>query len=545
MVLALLFLAFVWYLFFFRLDGMALTDPDETFYAQTAKEMIAERDWLTPHIFGKPQFEKPALFYWLVKISFKTFGVNEFAARLPSAVSGAAGIAAIYFLGSLFFGKRAGAIAAVILATNVEYVILSRACVTDMTLFVFMLLGALFFFYGLIKGGLHNYLLSSVFFALAVLTKGPMAIVLPGFIFLAYFIFTKDWKSLGKVPLLWMGIVFLAVASPWYILMFKVHGSAFTEAFFGFQNVTRFLQSEHKIGSQVYYNIPILLGGFFPWSVFLPLGAWHAWKKTRAPISGNERKGIVFSAIWFLAIFLFFTASSTKLPTYIFPCFLPAALITALCWDDFIKSDIRSSFSRGMSISYYVLLAVVLAGSIAAWIYLSGRYPLLVKHIMVSCGILIFGMAMSFAAFLNGKRMWTFVLISYAVMLFLYPVSKLILPDLESFETSKSVASELKKLMAPGDRLGSEDRYVEGLTFYTGKKTEWLNTHQSVVDFFGSKGRVWGVLKEKNHIQLYTLDTPPLYSQPTYMVYKVGKRAIVTNMVPQDGKYIVKRGRVK
>src|SRR3989338_9206224 len=82
------------YLFFFQLGGMALTDPDETFYAQTAKEMLQANDWLTPRLYGEPQFEKPILFYWLIELSFKAFGVNEFAARLPSAVFALLGVIA-------------------------------------------------------------------------------------------------------------------------------------------------------------------------------------------------------------------------------------------------------------------------------------------------------------------------------------------------------------------------------------------------------------------------------------------------------------------
>ncbi|MEI6863025.1 MAG: glycosyltransferase family 39 protein, partial [Candidatus Omnitrophota bacterium] len=274
-----IFLALSWYLFFFRLDAMGLTDPDETFYAQTAKEMLSKNEWLVPHIFGKPQFEKPVFFYWLVEISFKAFGVNETAARLPSAVFGMIGIAATYFLGSLLFNKRTGLLGAIMLATSVEYIILSRACVTDMTLFSLMLLGALFFFYGHLKDRLYAYLLSAAFFALAVLTKGPIAVMLPGLALILYFVFTRDWKSFTKIPFLRMTAVFIAVAAPWYLAMYKVHGNVFIDAFFGFQNIIRFTQSEHKIGSQVWYNIPILLGGFFPWSVFLPFGLWSAIKK--------------------------------------------------------------------------------------------------------------------------------------------------------------------------------------------------------------------------------------------------------------------------
>ncbi|MBI5124408.1 MAG: glycosyltransferase family 39 protein, partial [Candidatus Omnitrophica bacterium] len=71
------------YLYFFQLDKIALTDPDETFYAQTAKEMVKRGEWLTPILYGKSQFEKPILFYWLVEASYRIFGINEFAARFP------------------------------------------------------------------------------------------------------------------------------------------------------------------------------------------------------------------------------------------------------------------------------------------------------------------------------------------------------------------------------------------------------------------------------------------------------------------------------
>ena len=139
-------LALCAFLFFFRLGSMALTDPDETFYAQTAKEMLNRGEWTTPYLYGKPQFEKPILIYWLIESSYKAFGVNEAAARLPSAVFGLLGVIAIYLLGTLLFDKRAGFLSALILATNVEYIILSRACITDMVLTVLMLLGALFSF---------------------------------------------------------------------------------------------------------------------------------------------------------------------------------------------------------------------------------------------------------------------------------------------------------------------------------------------------------------------------------------------------------------
>ncbi|MCX5679428.1 MAG: hypothetical protein NTZ95_01980 [Candidatus Omnitrophica bacterium] len=316
-------------------------------------------------------------------------------------------------------------------------------------------------------------------------------------------------------------------------------GNAFIDAFFGFQNITRFTQSEHKIGSQVYYNIPILLGGFFPWSVFLPFGLWCSFKKVfnaKLP-DRRERNGMIFILVWLFSIFLFFTISSTKLPTYIFPCFVSAALISGASWDDFLRSRPSERTEKWVKGSYYALIVIVVLGIAGASIYLSGHYPSILKSLILPYSMLLFGIAMSLVAFLSGKKLWTFILIAYAMLLFLYPVSKLVLPELGEFETSKTVAAKLAALMSPGERLGSEDRYIEGLAFYTGHISQDLGNYDDMVNFLGSKDHVWCVLKEKNYIQFNALDT--------YVVYKLGKRAILTNILPADGKYMMKRGKIK
>lgn len=518
---------------------MALTDPDETFYAETAKEMLSRNEWPTPYLCGKPQFEKPILFYWLVEVSFKILGVNEFAARMPSAIFALLGVIGMYLLGSLIFNKRVGLLAAIILGTSVEYIILSRACVTDMTLATFMLFGALFFFYGYLRHKRYHYLFSAASFALATLTKGPVAIILPGAAILAYLAFVRDLKALKKIPLFWCAVIFIAIAAPWYLLEYKIHGANFINSFFGFHNITRFLEAEHKIGSQVYYNIPIVFGGFFPWSVFLPFGFWHIFKK----------KHSAFILSWFFIIFLFFTASSTKLPTYVFPCFISLALIVAVLWDDLLKEGAPKKFIKGMSVSYYALCASVIFGAIAALLYLKFIYnirsdhPSIYNEIFVSSLFLIFGMILSLIAFINKKFFGAFLFIAYSVIVFLYPMNRLVLPEIERYETSKEIALKLGTLMKEGEQLGSESNYLEGLAFYTGRFPTDIDKHHIMVNFLSSDKRVWCVLKEKNHRELYDLDTKPYCMRESYMVYKIGKRAIVTNNMPDDGVYMIKRER--
>ncbi len=526
------------FLFFFQLGKLALTDPDETFYAETAKEMLARGEWVTPYIYGHPQFEKPILFYWLVESSFKIFGVNEFAARLPSALFGMIGVIAIFFLGRILFNSRAGFLSAIILATNVEYVVLSRACITDMVLFVFLLLAVTFFFYGYMRNRGHYYLLSASAMAMAVLTKGPIFLILFILAILVFLLIAKDLKALKRIPVWQSALVFIVLALPWYLAMYRIHGQAFIDGFFGFHNVNRFLVSEHKIGSQVYYNIPIVLGGMFPWSLFIPVAFWQLFKKIRL---GD--KGAIFLMVWFIAIFGFFTASSTKLPTYIFPCFLAVALIVGVLLDEFLRGLAATAVANGVRASYYTLAVIMLFGWVGAAIYAKLDLPSILPGVVVSALCLAFGTMLSLTAFINKRPAWAFAFVAYSVAVFMIPLSAMVLPEVERYETSKEVSTGLLALMKPGEKLAAESNYVPGIAFYTGKFPLNLDKHHIQISFINSKERVWAVMKNKNHGHLYNPEITKQYVRPSYIVSSVGKRSIITNELPEGGRFLIKRER--
>ncbi|MCX5665466.1 MAG: glycosyltransferase family 39 protein [Candidatus Omnitrophica bacterium] len=529
-IVVLLLLVLSGYLYFFQLDKIALTDPDETFYAQTAKEMFLKGEWLTPTLYGQPQFEKPILFYWLIEISYKIFGINEFAVRFPCALFGFLGLVGIYFLGRILFNNRVGIFSTVILATSLEYLVLSIGCVTDMVLFTLLLFGVLFFFYGQIRKKDYFYLLSSAALALATLTKGPIGLLLPASIILLYLALTKN-LAIFKRGFMLAGvlIVFGLIAKPWYIIMYKIHSWDFINIFFGFQNVTRFLTPEHKMGSQVYYNIPIILGGFFPWSVFLPLGFWHICKKAffSKQTPRDEKNYSIFIVIWFLFIFLFFTASSTKLPTYIFPCFLSLALITGKLWDDFLSKGAAASLVKWTKVSYYTLPGIILLAFIGISLFVKMDYPEILGKVIITGLFLIFGIALSFMAFRSNKYIAALFLIAYSVALIMYPVDKLILPALESHESSRSLAKELLKYYKEGERIGSEYDYRAGVAFYTGKATVKIADYTASHELMSSKERVWCVLKQKNLVDL--IGSTPGKLKNIVVVFKSGKKRLITN----------------
>jgi 4-amino-4-deoxy-L-arabinose transferase-like glycosyltransferase len=315
---------------FAYLGSIPLMDPDEPVYAETAREMLQFHDFISPRIYGEFWYDKPPMYYWLVAVAFKIFGVGEFAARLPSALLATAGAVLVYLSGRKLFGERAGLLAGLILVTSLEYFYLSKAAVTDVTLTFFLTAALLAFLHG-------KYYLFYSCAAFAVVTKGPIGIILCGAISGLYLILTHKRVLLKRMKLLSGTALFLIIALPWYILMYHYHGMSFIETFLGFHNITRFLQPEHPSGTLWYYYIPVIIFGFFPWSAFMVQAVYAGLKD-----KGANRNKLAFLVIWVATVFGFFTLSQTKLVSYILPMYPPLALLVGWYFD---KAWLENRFS--------------------------------------------------------------------------------------------------------------------------------------------------------------------------------------------------------
>lgn len=321
---------------FWGLGGLPLVDVDEPVYGQVGKEMAHAglSDWLTPHYGGQFWFDKPPLFYWLTALSMRLFGVSEFAARLPSALLSVALVAVTYALARRAYPQtpRAGLWAGFALATCVQFFLLARAAVTDMTLAV-TLTEALLALYVWTQTDRGRWIaLAGALTGLAALTKGPVALVLIGIQTIAYLCLTRQAKRLLS-PALWGGFALcLLVGLPWFLLMIHLHGKLFIDGFLEANNVTRYLQAEHKETSPFWFFLPVLLGGFFPWSLALPGALALAWRQGREAwqeqVTDNPA---LFLGLWGALVFVFFSASQSKLITYIFPLY-PAAAVLVGVW---------------------------------------------------------------------------------------------------------------------------------------------------------------------------------------------------------------------
>ena len=328
-------------LFFWLLGGWGFFDPDEGRYAEIAREMIARGNWITPTLGYTPYFEKPPLLYWLTALSFRVFGQSEWAGRLVPALAALAGLFLTYMLGRRMFGARAGFLGAVILATTVSWPMAARFLIIDM-LFSVLLFGALAFWWmghsarenDETNTRRRGYFLGFwVALALAVLAKGPVAVVLAGLVIGCYWLLCRRGSTLREMEWLPGVLLFLLITAPWFVLVAKSN-PGFNHYFWYGQHIGRFLgkgdNREHvKSFTYFFVMLPLL---FFPWSFFLPAAFLHGWRKIWPPNTPRRRATIYLTAAATL-ILLFFSASSSKLITYILPIFPPLALLLGFHFD--------------------------------------------------------------------------------------------------------------------------------------------------------------------------------------------------------------------
>lgn len=316
--------ALVW---FANLDYRRLVHPDEGRYAEIPREMVATGDWLTPRLDGIKYFEKPALQYWITAAAYEAFGVHAWTARLWPALAGFLGVLFIGYVGLRLGGPVLGLYSAAALGSCLWYAGNAHILTLDAGLTLWMTVGMGSFLLAQ-RAVRHESQLAWMWsawaaLALATLSKGLIGIVLPGMALIAYSIVERDWKLWRRLHLASGTILFLAIAAPWFIAV-SSRNPGFFDFFFVHEHFTRFLTSEHRRTGAWWYFVPILVVGLLPWVVVFFAALPRAWRASRGEDGFHWQR---FALVWSAVIFLFFSASGSKLPSYILPLFPALALI--------------------------------------------------------------------------------------------------------------------------------------------------------------------------------------------------------------------------
>ncbi len=523
-ILILCVLCFV--LFFFRLGASPLWDVDEGMHASTSKDMVLSGDWVTTRVNGENFYDKTVLFNWFVALSFVVLGFTEFAARLPAAVLGLATVLVTYVLGRRLFGSWVGLLGGVILATSPEFIILSRSVVHDISLTFFISL-ALFFFYAAFSSQrLRRISLVLFYIALgfAVLAKGPVGILLPGMIIGLFLLLRSRLDFLKEMALGWGVLIFLLVAAPWYVLM-SVRNPDYLSYFFLKQNFGNFLskaQSTHP--RPVYYYVPALLGGMLPWSFFVPVACLRPVRKGLRKM--NE--GVLFLLCWFLVIFLFFSAASSKLETYILPAFPAVALLIGRVWHEMVSSP-TPGLRRGIGWSLAPMPILFLSGTL----FIILKQPVIKKmqlqygitlHDLNGLWIAITGIliiASLFFVYRQYRSAFTALAATFVVGILIAIAAYI--PKVDPYRSTKTLAQEMDISLPPGERLVFFWRLRDSGLFYTKRLATVLESEQQLLDYLASDKRALCVIEKEQYEQLERV------AKSSYVLGEEGNKLLVSN----------------
>ena len=302
---------------FAGLDARRLQHPDEGRYAEIAREMAASGDWITPRLNDLKYLEKPPLQYWATAAAFKAFGVDEWTARLAPAIAGFLAVIAVGLTMARLADATAGAYASLVLAGSVWHGGLSHFASLDAILSFWLALALCAFLLAQRPGltARRERALMLVAYAAvagATLTKGLVAVLIPGATLFFYSLVTRDlgpWRRLHLFPGL---LVYLALTAPWFLAVANANPE-FARFFFIREHVERFFTQTHNRGGEWHYFVPWFIVGIMPW---LLVWAWTLRRSWRdAPLAAKGFAWERFCVVWSGFIFVFFSLSGSKLPS--------------------------------------------------------------------------------------------------------------------------------------------------------------------------------------------------------------------------------------
>jgi 4-amino-4-deoxy-L-arabinose transferase-like glycosyltransferase len=326
-------------LFFAGLGRLPLIEPDEGRNAEVAREMLATGDLITPHYNGFVYLDKPAAFFWMVAASMRVAGVNEFAARMPSAVMALATMFLVWFLARRMFGDVAGLRAGIIFATAPLALAFSRIVIFDMTL-AFLVTLAMTSFWLALESDFKRTLFDIFLFGamgIAAITKGPVGFLLPLLSLLAFGLVTGRLRKLKRLRWGIGLLIFVAAALPWFLAV-SLQNPDFPRYAFLDESLKRFATGTAKRGGGILYYIPVYFAGFLPWSFFLLYAALGKASEIRK-LREESYRAYAFLISWSALMFVFFTISRSKLPGYFLPAVIPLSILLASVWERLESAD--------------------------------------------------------------------------------------------------------------------------------------------------------------------------------------------------------------
>lgn len=489
---------------------ISLTDPDEVFYGQTAKEMVARHEWNIPFLFDQPQFEKPILIYWLLRVAFIIFGITNFAARFFPALFAIMGVIGAYLFAMAGSNDSKKAfISAIVLMSSILYIALARTVFTDMIFTVLILLAMLSFFWG------YSYplrrdkgiILFFLFTALATLAKGPLGLMLPLATIMMFLFIRKETRSFFRISVIYGAALFMAICLPWYIFMTLKFGNNFIHEFFYNDHIRRIFVAEHPGNDRWYFYPVTILGLFLPWSFFL-VAALYRLARSRLKLLPIEQ----LMLCWIAVIFVVFQAAHSKLVSYIMPLFPALALICGSYIGDLMKNIKRRPMGKiPFLLSCLAFLMLPTAITLVALKF--GISPSPIAGYIFTAIFAVWFLFTMFFIFKARLRV-VFYLLAFALPV-LFIANPIKIKEIELYFSSEDIGIYLQKKYPSVEHVLTSKSFARGILYYSGKQVvifapgesgyfsphpvTFLDTEEKVADFL-RRGKITYCVLKKKHV---------------------------------------------
>ena len=509
--------------YFVALGSVAIWDANEAFYVETPREMLEAHDFLNPSFNYLPRFNKPVLSYWVVAGLYRIFGVSVAVQRFAIALCAMAIIACAYILartamrdsgsgiqdegfriqdeGLRIKDSTAALWAAAGLAAAPRLVMFARRIFIDIWITAFMSLTLVFFALSERHPERRRTYLALMYVAigLGVLTKGPVAIALPGLSFACYLAVRRELRRVTEM-MLPLGIVIIAViVVPWYAALYHEHGWTYIRSFFISENIERFTSGvgvrQHR---GPWFYLPVVLSDSFPWSVLL-FAAAAAWKER------TRTETLLWC--WIAAIVCFFSLSAGKQDLYIFPIVPAVAALGGIA----IERGLTDPRWRTWLTRTLAATGALLAIAGAAVLYLfdtAGRIYALDGALVVG-GLGLAGGILTLVLGLWRKPAPAAMTLLAAVIAVNWAFVIRVLPEFERYKPVPPFSRVLLDRLQPGDVVAHYKVDLPSMVFYLRRHVDQYFDEAAFVKTLSSPGRVYAVISAADYAHVASrLATP-------------------------------------
>ena len=471
-------------------------DPDEAHYAQLTREMVRAGNWMIPLLDGLPYIDKPVLFHWMQGLAISILGETETAMRLPSAVAAIALFWITRWIGVQLLGERIGVRAWLMLATLPLTFMLGSIGVFDMVFSAFLFGAIAFALVAALRNRPRLQYVSYVLLSLAVMTKGPVALVLAGVFFLVGLACGRECRT-ALLSLRWVSGAVLTVllSLPWFLWMYYTLGWHFVHQYVLAGNVYYVTQPQSFSNRAFNHTLYVstFLAGFFPWSIVVLGGAIDTIRRRRAAIRIPPEEILLWA--WVGVVFVFFSLARFKVDRYVYPAAPACCLLAARAWmsASIFRPDLAAArdhmFARWSVAALGVILVVV--GVVAGFTLFDLGLELPRAAVLIPISLAAGGLVLE-ATILRRRAVSPMLFGGVLVMLLVVYSCVLLmgLPVLERARPTAAIAENLRPKLSASDQVGLYrlEKWRFSLRYYLERPLSRLQNPSDIKEFLANKG---------------------------------------------------------